>query len=166
MANIRPLRRVRATRSQASSKSCVTGLSPTTSRPASSAATANAIVRIVGRHDRHRVDAVRTQRFLAQHLVDVAVAARRDRSPAPRRAARERAASLEKTPATASPPSVHLGRAAMHAADPRRRDRRRSAPGAAACRIAPAVQSCVPLPFVSCFRLAVSDSGAAADHSG
>ena len=76
------------------------------------------VVRVVGRHDGDRVDAVRPQLFLRQHLRHVAVAAL---GGEPHRGAGDAGASriAGEHAGHRAPPAVHLGRAAMHAADPR-----------------------------------------------
>ena len=76
------------------------------------------IVRIVRRHDRHRVDAVGARLFLRQHRLHVAVAARRVEAHARAGRARTRRIAGEHARDRA-PPAVQLRGTAMRPADPR-----------------------------------------------
>ena len=75
------------------------------------------VVRVVRRHDRDRLDAVRALALPFEHLVDAAVAAGRIESH--RRPRGARACRIAgKHAGDRLPPAVHLGGAPMHAADP------------------------------------------------
>src|SRR5207237_1156750 len=76
------------------------------------------VMRIVGGHDRDRVDAIRTQAFLAQHFSHIAITPPRVEAQRRAACAGARRVAGENT-RYAPPPSVHLGSAAMHAPDPR-----------------------------------------------
>ena len=78
------------------------------------------IVRVVGRHDGDRIDAVIASCFFFDHLVDIAVAPRRvdsDRRPCGTRARR----IARKNARDDMPPCVKFRGAAMHGADPHAR---------------------------------------------
>src|SRR5207244_1485113 len=76
------------------------------------------VVRIVRRHDRDRLDAIRALALAFEHLCEAAVAALRIESH--RRPCRARACGIAgKYAGDRAPPAIHLGGAAMHATDPR-----------------------------------------------
>ena len=129
-------------RSHASSKLYVTGLSQTTSSPGVERRRGVRIVRVVRRHDGHRIDAVGTLALLRQHLGDVTVAPRGIEADGCARGARLARVARHDARHDAEPPVQSRPR---FDACGRSRSlvRPRRSRGAASVRISPAVRSCL-----------------------